>query len=202
MTKRLAEKCCDMKPDFLKSLRRQKKDLQTSMDAPSILHGSLCLRRDGNYCRGCVRDDDTGKDLFDEYVATKPLMDSLLGFTDEPIMTCSCGEPGCAGFWNQESSLSENCVHWLLHYKKENWDILFERDAYENAVLAVLKQFMEKPWKDMAFPAGTIWDEYPDSTVFAKTVDALLARSPRLSAKWETFCIRPQGGLLRGGGEI
>lgn len=177
-----------MKRNYLKIWRQEKKDLQTSMDAPSILHGSLYLRRDGNYCRGCVRDDDTGKDLFDEYVATKPLMDSLLGFTDEPIMTCSCGEPGCAGFWHQESSLSENRVHWLLRYKMENWDILFERDAYENAVLAVLRQFMGKPWEEMTFPSGTILDEYPNFTAFAQTIDALLDRSPRLSAKWETLC--------------
>lgn len=183
-----------MKRDFLKIWSREKENHQTSLDAPSILHGSLCLRRDGNYCRGCLRDEDTGKTLFDEYVATKPLMDSLLGFTDKPIMTCSCGEPGCAGFWHQESSLSENRVHWLLHYKKENWNILFERDAYENAVLAVLRQFMEKPWEDMAFPSGTILAEYPDSTAFVQSVDTLLSRSPRLSAKWEAFCIRPQGG--------
>ena len=90
--------------------------------------------------------------------------------------------------------MSENRVHWLLHYKKENWDILFERDAYENAVLAGLRQFMEKPWEDMAFPSRTILAEYPDSSAFAQTVDALFARSPRLSAKWEAFCIRPQGG--------
>ena len=190
-----------MKRNFLKLWRREREDLPTSMDAPSILHGSLFLRRDGNYCRGCVRDNETGKDLFDEYVATKPLMDSLLGSTDKPIMTCECGEPGCAGFWHQESSLSENRVHWLLRYKKENRIILFERDASENAVLAVLGQFIEKPWEEMPFPAGTILDEYPDFTAFVQTVDALLGRSPRLSSKWETLCSPPRGGLLRGGGK-
>ena len=166
--------------------------MQTSLDAPSTLYCSLSLRRDGNYCRGCVRDNDTEKDLFDEYVAIKPLMDSLLGSTDEPIMTCSCGEPGCAGFWHQESRLSENCVHWLLNYKREHWDLLFDRDAYENAVLAVLRQFMEKTWENMDFPSGAILAEYPDCATFSRTVDALLSRSSRLSAKWAMLFSQPQ----------
>ncbi len=183
-----------MKLHFLRGGRRKRDDLQTSLDVtqtsldePSTLYCSLSLRRDGNYCRGCVLDNDTGKDLFDEYVAIKPLMDSLLGSTDEPIMTCSCGEPGCAGFWYQESRLSETRVHWVLKYKQENWDLLFDRAAYENAALTVLRQFMEKPWEDMEFPSGTILAEYPDCAAFTRTVDALLARSPRLSAKWATL---------------
>ena len=189
-----------MKLDIFRGWRRKREDLQTSLeapqtspDAPSTLYCSLSLRRDGNYCRGCVQDNDSGKDLFDEYVATKPLMASLLGSTDKPIMTCVCGEPGCAGFWHQESRLSETRVHWLLEYKKENWDLLFARDAYENAVLAVLRQFMEKPWEDMEFPSGTILAEYPDCTAFVQAVDALLARSPRLSTKWATLLSQPQG---------
>lgn len=182
-----------MKLDFFRGLRRKRLDLQTSLDAPSTLYCSLFLRRDGNYCRGRVRNNDTGKDLFDEYVATKPLMDSLLGYTDESIMTCCCGEPGCAGFWQQESHLSENRVHWLLKYKKANWDLLFDRDTYENAVLSVFKQFMDNPWEDMDFPSGTILSEYPDCTTFVQTVDALLARSPRLAAKWTTLFSQSQG---------
>jgi hypothetical protein len=184
-----------MKLDFSRIWRRKKDDLQTSpsLAEPSTLHCPLFLRRDGIYCRGCVRDNETGKDLFDEHVATRPLMESLLGSTDEPIMTCECGEPGCAGFWDQESRLSETRVHWWLRYKEENWDLLFDRDAYENSVLAVLGQFMEKPWEDTVFPSGTILAEYPDRAAFAQAVDALLARSPRLSAKWETLCSQPQG---------
>ena len=186
-----------MKLDFLRGRWRKKETppdvSQTPPDAPFPLHCSLSLHRDGNYCRGCVRDNDTGKDLFDEYVATKPLMDSLIGFTDEAIMTCICGEPGCAGFWHQESRLSENRVHWLLEYKRENWYLLFDRDAYENEALAVLGQFMENPWEDMELPGGTILAEYPDRTAFARAIDALLSRSPRLSAKWATLFSRPQG---------
>ena len=162
--------------------------LADDWESPTILHGSLHLRRDGHYCRGRVRNDDTGQDLFDECVATKPLMASLCGSTNEAIMTCSCGEPGCAGFWQQESCLSGLHVHWFLHYKKDVFDILFDREGYENEVLSVLAQFRQNPWEDRNLPFGTVPSEYPDFTAFVQTIDALLSHSSRFAEKWATLC--------------
>ena len=102
-------------------------------------------------------------------------------------MTCSCTVPECAGFYDQESRLSENLVHWSLRYEGKDLDLLFDRNAYEDAALAVLKHFRSHPWKDAEF--GTVPYEYKEFKDFSELVDNMLASSLRLAERWRTIPI-------------
>lgn len=156
-------------------------------DEPLVLHCILELRAEGEWCRGLVRVKENGRVLFDEWVATRALIASLLGNTQEPVMTCSCTVPECAGFYDQESRLSENLIHWSLRYEGKDLDLLFDRNAYEDAALAVLKHFRSHPWKDAEF--GTVPYEYKEFKDFSELVDNMLASSLRLAERWRTIPI-------------
>ena len=148
-------------------------------NAPIVLGCSLHLRREGDYCRGLVRVEEDGRVLFDEYVSTRGLIASLLGDSDEPIMTCTCTVPECAGFYDQESRLGETFIRWTLRYGGEVLDLAFDRETYEDEALAVLWDFKEHPWGHCEF--GTVPDEYDGYEDFTGVLDDLLARSPRLT---------------------
>ena len=153
-----------------------------SEEEPALLHCALELRVDGDYCRGLVRANDDGCVLFDEYVSTRGLIASLRGNTQEPVMTCSCTVPECAGFYNQESRLSEHFVHWSLRYNGEDLDLLFDRNSYENAALSVLRHFRDHPWDSCGF--GTAPDEYDGFEDFVQVIDELLGDCPQLAEAW------------------
>ncbi len=153
-------------------------------DEPTLLRCSLHLRREGDDCRGCVCDDDSGQILFDEYVSTQGLMASLGGDTEKPIMTCSCTVPECAGFHDPESTLFERHVDWKIRYGGKELELLFDRNAYETEALALLRLFRHPPWKKEDWEWGTVPDEYGDYDDFVQTMDALLAAQPRLAEKW------------------
>lgn len=161
----------------------------TSADSgdPPLLRCSLHLRREGDYCRGCICDDDSGEILFDEYVSTQGLMASLKGDTERPIMTCSCSFPQCAGFYAQESTLCERHIDWYLRYIGHDFDLSFDRNAYETEVLALLRQFRFPPWNEEDWDLGTVQDEYGGYDDFVQTMDALLAANPRLAEKWNVL---------------
>lgn len=157
-------------------------------DAPPVLRCSLHLRREGDFCRGFVRDDDSGEVLFDEYVATRGLIESLRGDTEGPIMTCSCTFPGCAGFYYQKSLLFEHHIGWTLRYEGEDLKLLFTRDDYENEALSALRLFVSPPWEDKDYDWGTVPDEYgSEYAVFVKKLRRLFAKSSRLAAKWKSL---------------
>lgn len=149
---------------------------------PQVLNCTLELRIQGDYCRGLVRVKEDGRLLFDEYIATRGLIASLLGNTQEPIMTCSCTDPGCAGFEDQESKLLENCVHWTLLYHGEDLDLIFNRNAYEDAALTVLRHFYDHPWESCEF--GTVPEEYDGYGDFTAVLDELFSHDAILKEKW------------------
>ncbi len=153
-------------------------------DNPQVLNCVLELRIQDDYCRGLVRVEEDERVLFDEYIATRGLIASLLGTTEEPIMTCSCTDPGCAGFDDQESRLGDDFVHWTLCYHGEDLDLFFDRDAYEDAALAVLRHFYDHPWESYEF--GTVPEEYHDYDDFTAVLDDLFSRNAILKEKWVT----------------
>lgn len=157
---------------------------------PTLLRCSLHLRREGDCCRGCVCDDDSGKILFNEYVSTQGLMASLRADTDQPVMTCSCTVPECAGFYDQESTLFERHIDWHLRYSGQDLDLFFDRNAYETEALALLRQFRNSPWKEDERELGTVQGEYEDYDGFVQTMDALLAAQPTLAEKWKTLALK------------
>ena len=149
---------------------------------PQVLDCTLELRIQDDYCRGLVRVKEDGRALFDEYIATRGLIASLLGNTQEPIMTCSCTDPGCAGFEDQESRLLVNCVHWTLLYHDEDLDLIFDRNAYENAALTALRHFYDHPWESCEF--GTVPGEYDGYADFTVVLNDLFSRDAILKEKW------------------
>ena len=151
-------------------------------DEPAVLHCALELRVEGDYCRGLVRNNADDRVLFDECVSTRGLIASLRGNTQEPVMTCSCTVPECAGFYDQESRLSEHSVHWSLRYNGEDLDLLFDRNAYENAALSVLRHFRDHPWNSCEF--GMVPYEYDGFEDFVQVIDELLCNCPQLAEVW------------------
>ena len=99
-------------------------------------------------------------------------------------MTCSCTDPGCAGFDDQESRLGDDFVHWTLCYHGEDLDLFFDRDAYEDAALTALRHFYDHPWTDCEF--GTVPDEYLDYDDFTAILDVLFSHDAILKEKWVT----------------
>ena len=138
-------------------------------DTPIALDCALELRIQGDYCRGLVRVKEDGRVLFDEYIATRGLIASLLGDTQKPVMTCSCTLPECAGFYGQESHLWNNCIEWTMRYAGEDLGLIFDRDTYEDAALTALHHFYNNPWDDPDF--GTVPDEYMEFDDFVELVD-------------------------------
>lgn len=150
---------------------------------PQDLDCVLELRIQGDYCRGLVRVKEDGSVLFDEYIATRGLIASLLGDTQEPIMTCTCTVPECAGFYDQESRLWNDCVEWTMCYAGEDLCLVFDRDAYENAALTALRYFYDHPWTNCEF--GTVPEEYHGYDDFVAVLDDLFSRDVSLKEKWE-----------------
>ena len=158
-------------------------------DAPIVLDCALELRIEGDYCRGLVRVKEDGRVLFDEYIATRGLIASLLGDTQKPVMTCSCTVPECAGFYEQESHLLKDTVRWAMHYDGENLNLLFDRNAYEDAVLTALRHFYDHPCTDCEF--GTVPGEYDGYDDFAAVLDDLFFHDAILKEKWEKMNDEP-----------
>lgn len=152
-------------------------------DEPIVLDCVLELRVEGDYCRGRVRVEQDERILFDEYVSTLGLIASLRGNSQEPIMTCSCTVPECAGFYEQESWLLPDCVHWSLRYHGDDLDLFFDRNAYETAALSILRHFHDHPWASCDF--GTVPDEYANYEDFVRTLDELFDDCPHLAAIWK-----------------
>ena len=152
-------------------------------DNPIVFDCALELRIQGDYCRGLVRVKEDGRVLFDEYIATRGLIASLLGDTKEPVMTCSCTVPECAGFYEQESRLWNDCIEWTMRYDGEDLNLIFDRNAYEDAALTALRHFYHYPWTDCEF--GTVPDEYDGYNDFAAVLDDLFSHDAILKEKWE-----------------
>ena len=157
--------------------RKNQNDAQIDLDC------ALELRIQGDYCRGLVRVKEDGRVLFDEYIATRGLIASLLGDTQEPVMTCSCTVPECAGFYEQESHLGNDCIEWTMRYDGEDLSLIFDRNAYEAAALTALRHFYNNPWNTPDF--GTVPDEYKEFDDFVELVGDMLAAFPRLVNKWQ-----------------
>ena len=63
----------------------------------------------------------------------------------EAILTCSCGNPGCDGFWSQSFHVSSKMVHWSILRYREKYELFFEREAYEFGLIRMLKDMCEHP---------------------------------------------------------
>lgn len=111
------------------------------------------------------------------------LIGSLRGDWDGPFLTCGCGEPGCAGFWEQRSHLSPAFVHWSIRENDQCFELFFARAAYEQGALCLLRPKYLAKWNGSeAYNVS-----YPNFRAFAGDLESLLAANPGLATLWKSL---------------
>ena len=98
------------------------------------------------------------------------------------LLVCSCGIAGCDGLWSQTFHVSEKMVHWSVRRYDVEYELFFEREAYERGVLQMLKTLVEEPGK-YALPYGMSYEI--DHEAFVDSVYAMLDRRPVFYKMWE-----------------
>ena len=102
------------------------------------------------------------------------------------LLVCSCGIAGCDGLWSQTFHVSEKMVHWSIRRYKDEYELFFEREAYECGVLRMLKTLVENPGKytltyDMSYEI--------DHEAFVDSVYAMLDRRSYFHEMWEELAM-------------
>ncbi len=97
------------------------------------------------------------------------------------VLVCDgCGVAGCAGIWSQTCHVSKWMVHWSVVVHDEEFDLFFEREAYEKGLIAMLHEMVTS---DEVFnvPDGS---PYEDKEKFAEMVKEALAQQPYFTDMW------------------
>ncbi len=102
------------------------------------------------------------------------------------ILTCSCGYPGCDGFWSQSFHVSSKMVHWSILRYREKYELFFEREAYEFGLIRMLKDMCEHPGMyDTTY--GSSYQENHAS--FVERVHDMLQRRPYFQDMWNELVV-------------
>ena len=102
---------------------------------------------------------------------------------DPAMFTCSCGDPHCGGFGDQQCEFSSCSVLWRVHYCGTIVELEFDRIHYEYWALRMLwrmrgsVKLRKDPWDSVAVDSG-----------FTYAVASLLDARPRLRALWNLIC--------------
>ena len=102
---------------------------------------------------------------------------------DPAMFTCSCGDPRCGGFGDQQCEFSSCSVLWHVHYCGTIVELEFDRIHYEYWVLQMLwrmrgsPKLRKDPWDSVAIDSG-----------FTYAVSSLLDARPHLRAIWNLVC--------------
>ena len=119
----------------------------------------------------------------DEFYDEEDLCGNLYG---KGILTCGCGEPGCAGIWSQTFHVSDKMVHWsILHYEDE-LELFFERNAYENGLIKMLKDLVDHPGV-YKMECGSKYEV--NHSLFVEQVYNMLSRRKYFKDIWEAIAI-------------
>ena len=97
------------------------------------------------------------------------------------VLVCkSCGVAGCAGIWSQTCHVSKWMVHWSVRVYDEEFELFFEREAYEMGLIAMLHDMVTS---DVVFtvPNGS---PYEDKAKFAEMVKKALTQRPYFLDMW------------------
>ena len=105
---------------------------------------------------------------------------------DEPVLTCGCGIAECAGFWKEHCKRSADVIHWSIREKQTDFELFFDRDAYERGAIEMLADLVGRKtgWDALGCPPHNSFEE------FEEHVDWLLDQEPYLKEIWE----RVRGG--------
>lgn len=88
-----------------------------------------------------------------------------------------------SGWFFVTSQVTHN--EYVLRHADEDLGLLFDRDAYEDAALTALRHFYGNPWDNSDF--RTVPDEYKGFEDFVELTGDMLAASPRLVSKRQSF---------------
>ena len=98
------------------------------------------------------------------------------------ILVCSgCGVAGCAGIWSQTCHVSKWMVHWSVQVYNDEFELFFEREAYEKGLIAMLHDMVTSD-KVFDVPDGS---PYEDKENFVEMVKAALAQRSYFKDMWD-----------------
>jgi len=100
------------------------------------------------------------------------------------ILVCSCGIAGCAGIWSQTFHVSEKMVHWSVVCDEDEFELFFEREAYEKGVLTMLRALFENPEVcTLPGPDDSLCEDALDA--FKSDVEEMLERRSYFHDMWD-----------------
>ena len=98
------------------------------------------------------------------------------------VLVCDgCGIAGCAGIWSQTCHVSKWMVHWSVRVYDEEFELFFEREAYESGLIAMLHEIVTS---DVVFTVPYSCSPYEDKDEFVETVKKALAQRPYFIDMW------------------
>ena len=98
------------------------------------------------------------------------------------ILVCDgCGVSGCAGIWSQTCHVSKWMVHWSVRVYDEEFELFFEREAYEMGLIAMLHEIVTS---DVVFTVPYSCSPYEDKDDFIDKVKKTLAQRPYFTDMW------------------
>ena len=98
------------------------------------------------------------------------------------ILVCTgCGVAGCAGIWSQTCHVSKWMVHWSVRVYDEEFELFFEREAYESGLISMLHDMVSS---EVLFkvPDGS---PYEDKGRFVEMVDEALQQRAYFKDMWQ-----------------
>lgn len=98
------------------------------------------------------------------------------------ILVCeSCGVAGCAGIWRQTCHVSKWMVHWSIQVHDEEFELFFEREAYESGLISMLHDMVTS---DIVFTVPEC-SPYEDKDKFVEMVKEALKQRPYFEVMWQ-----------------
>lgn len=142
--------------------------------------------------KAIVPGDDTGIDVF---VDTRQLVDMLCAkdYLSDDIsffagaLTCSCGIPDCDGIEKQSSHVSEHMVRWDVSRYGHDYELFFERKAYDVGVVMMLHDLCRED-SGINYRVG---GGYENRELLVGGVGGMLVRHPYYSDIWEKCGFEP-----------
>ena len=98
------------------------------------------------------------------------------------VLVCDgCGVAGCAGILSQTCHVSKWMVHWSVKVYDDEFELFFEREAYEMGLIAMLHNMVTS---DVVFnvPHGS---PYEDKEKFVEMVNETLLQRAHYKDMWQ-----------------
>lgn len=114
----------------------------------------------------------------DVYALQETLMHGADATRD--VLVCSCGIAGCAGFGDERCHISSKMVHWSIQQYDENIELFFERQAYEQGAIALLKKTITTNSRNFFIFSAGFFEKFKEET------KEMLRINPHYRRLWNT----------------